>query len=141
MCIRDRAAIFPLFFWLPSSYHTPRPVVTAIFSGVLTKVGMYSLYRTFPLFFPWLLNDWPPLLMPVAGLTMVIGVLGAFAQPTNRRLLSFHIISQIGYMVMGLAVAMTPSVYGVGFGLALAILFLVHNQLVKTCLLYTSRCV
>ena len=130
-----KAAIFPLFFWLPSSYHTPHPVVTAIFSGVLTKVGMYSLYRTFPLFFPWLLNDWQPLLMTVAGLTMVIGVLGAFAQPTIRRLLSFHIISQIGYMVMGLAVAMTPSVYGVGFGLALAILFLVHNQLVKTALL------
>jgi multicomponent Na+:H+ antiporter subunit D len=61
--------------------------------------------------------------------------LGAFAQPTIRRLLSFHIISQIGYMLMGLAVAMTPSAYGVGFGLALAILFLVHNQLVKTALL------
>jgi multicomponent Na+:H+ antiporter subunit D len=52
---------------------------------------------------------WQPMLMTVAGLTMVIGVLGAFAQPTIRRLLSFHIISQIGYMVMGLAVAMTPS--------------------------------
>jgi len=130
-----KAAIFPLFFWLPSSYHTPHPVVTAIFSGVLTKVGMYSMYRTFPLFFPWLLNDWQPMLMTIAGLTMVIGVLGAFAQPTIRRLLSFHIISQIGYMMMGLAVAMTPSAYGVGFGLALAILFLVHNQLVKTALL------
>ena len=130
-----KAAAFPLFFWLPSSYHTPHPVVTAIFSGVLTKVGMYSMFRIFPLFFPWLLNDWQPMLMTVAGLTMVIGVLGAFAQPTIRRLLSFHIISQIGYMVMGLAVAMTPSEFGVGFGLALAILFLVHNQLVKTALL------
>ncbi len=130
-----KAATFPLFFWLPSSYHTPHPVVTAIFSGVLTKVGMYSMFRTFPLFFPWLLNDWQPMLMTVAGLTMVIGVLGAFAQPTIRRLLSFHIISQIGYMVMGLAVAMTPNAFGVGFGLALAILFLMHNQLVKTALL------
>ncbi|HQY90384.1 proton-conducting transporter membrane subunit [Caldilinea sp.] len=130
-----KAAAFPVFFWLPSSYHTPHPVVTAIFSGVLTKVGMYSMYRIFPLFFPWLLNDWQPLLMTVAGLTMVIGVLGAFAQPTIRRLLSFHIISQIGYMIMGLAVAMTPSAFGIGFGLALAILFLIHNQLVKTALL------
>jgi multicomponent Na+:H+ antiporter subunit D len=104
-----KAATFPLFFWLPSSYHTPHPVVTAIFSGVLTKVGMYSMFRIFPLFFPWLLNTWQPMLMTVAGLTMVIGVLGAFAQPTIRRLLSFHIISQIGYMMMGLAVAMTPS--------------------------------
>ncbi|GIV72756.1 MULTISPECIES: proton-conducting transporter transmembrane domain-containing protein [Caldilinea] len=130
-----KAAVFPVFFWLPSSYHTPHPVVTALFSGVLTKVGMYSMFRVFPLFFPWLLNNWQPLLMTIAGLTMVVGVLGAFAQPTIRRLLSFHIISQIGYMVMGLAVAMTPNPYGIGFGLALAILFLVHNQIVKTALL------
>ena len=130
-----KAALFPVFFWLPSSYHTPHPAVTALFSGVLTKVGMYSIFRIFPLFFSWLLNSWQPMLMTVAGLTMVIGVLGAFAQPTIRRLLSFHIISQIGYMLMGLAVAMTPSPYGIGFGLALAILFLVHNQIVKTALL------
>ena len=130
-----KAAAFPVFFWLPSSYHTPHPVVTALFSGVLTKVGIYSLFRVFPLFFPTLLATWQPLLLTVAGLTMVIGVLGAFAQPTIRRLLSFHIISQIGYMLMGLGVALSPSPYGVGFGLALAILFLLHNQLVKTALL------
>lgn len=130
-----KAAMFPFFFWLPSSYHTPHPAVTALFSGMLTKVGVYSLFRTFPLFFPELLLAWQPLLLTIAGLTMAIGVLGAFAQPTIRRLLSFHIISQIGYMLMGLAVALTPGPFGVGFGLALAILFLVHNQLVKTALL------
>jgi multicomponent Na+:H+ antiporter subunit D len=130
-----KAAAFPLFFWLPSSYHTPHPVVTALFSGVLTKVGMYSLFRTFPLFFPELLVAWQPFIMTIAALTMFVGVLGAFAQPTIRRLLSFHIISQIGYMLMGLGVALTPGPFGVGFGLAMAILFLVHNQLVKTALL------
>ena len=76
--------------------------MTALFSGALTKVGVYSLFRIFPLFFPDLLLAWQPLLFTMAGLTMVIGVLGAFAQPTIRRLLSFHIISQIGYMLMGL---------------------------------------
>ena len=130
-----KAAMFPFFFWLPSSYHTPHPAVTALFSGALTKVGVYSLFRVFPLFFPELLLAWQPLLLTMAGLTMVIGVLGAFAQPTIRRLLSFHIISQIGYMLMGLAVALSPSPLGLGFGLALAILFLVHNQFVKTALL------
>ncbi len=130
-----KAAVFPLFFWLPSSYHTPHPVVTALFSGVLTKVGMYSLFRTFPLFFPELLVTWQPFIMTAAAATMFVGVLGAFAQPTIRRLLSFHIISQIGYMLMGLGVALSPGPYGVGFGLAMAILFLVHNQLVKTALL------
>ncbi len=130
-----KAAMFPFFFWLPSSYHTPHPAVTVLFSGVLTKVGVYSLFRTFPLFFPELLLAWQPLLFAMSGFTMVIGVLGAFAQPTIRRLLSFHIISQIGYMLMGLAVALSPSPLGLGYGLAMAILFLVHNQLVKTALL------
>ncbi len=65
-----KAGLFPLFFWLPSSYHTPHPAVTALFSGVLTKVGVYSLFRTFPLFFPDLLMAWQPLLLTMAGLTM-----------------------------------------------------------------------
>jgi multicomponent Na+:H+ antiporter subunit D len=130
-----KAAMFPFFFWLPSSYHTPHPAVTALFSGALTKVGVYSLFRVFPLFFPELLLAWQPLLFAIAGFTMVIGVLGAFAQPTIRRLLSFHIISQIGYMLMGLAVALSPNPLGLGYGLAMAILFLVHNQFVKTALL------
>ena len=131
----SKAACFPFFFWLPSAYHTPHPAVTALFSGTLTKMGMYSFFRIFPLFFPTLLIAWQPVIMVVAGFTMVVGVLGAFAQPTIRRLLSFHIISQIGYMLMGLGVALSPSPYGVGFGLAMAILFLIHNQLVKTALL------
>jgi multicomponent Na+:H+ antiporter subunit D len=131
----SKAAIFPLFFWLPSSYHTPHPVVTALFGGLLTKVGVYTLFRLFPLLYPELLTTWRPMLLIIAGLTMVIGVLGAFAQPTIRRLLSFHIISQVGYMVMGLALATAASSFGVGFALAAAILFLVHNMFVKTALM------
>lgn len=131
----SKAAIFPFFFWLPSSYHTPHPAVTALFAGILTKVGVYTLYRLFPLLFPSLLVEWSPMLLVLAGLTMVIGVLGAFAQPTIRRLLSFHIISQVGYMIMGLAIALHASSYGAGFALAAAILFMVHNMLVKTALL------
>ena len=82
--------MFPLFFWLPASYHTPPAPVAA-------------LVRTFtPLFAhdPGLIQ---PLLLGIAALTMVTGVLGAAAQSDVRRILSFHIISQIGYMIMGLA--------------------------------------
>ena len=135
LAFAGKAAVFPVFFWLPSSYHTPHPAVTALFSGTLTKVGIYSLLRTFPLFFPHLLQEWQPLLLTLAGLTMVIGVLGAFAQPTIRRLLSFHIISQIGYMLMALALALEPTGLGVAFGLGGALLFVLHNMLVKTALL------
>ena len=131
----SKASFFPLFFWLPASYHTPHPAVTALFGGILTKVGVYTLFRLYPLLFPDLLTQWQPLLLTVSALTMIVGVLGAFAQPTIRRLLSFHIISQVGYMLMGLAIVADPTGYGVGFALAAAILFMVHNMLVKTALM------
>lgn len=137
----SKAAVFPLFFWLPSAYHTTHPAITALFGGVLTKVGVYTLFRTFPLLFPNQLAGWQPLLFTIAGFTMVVGVLGAFAQPTIRRLLSFHIISQIGYIIMGFGAAMNESALGVGFALGAALFFMVHNMLVKTSLLMAGGAV
>ncbi|HCE17059.1 MAG TPA: Na+/H+ antiporter subunit D [Anaerolinea thermolimosa] len=122
-----KAAIFPLFFWLPASYHTPPVAVTALFSGLLTKVGAYAMLRVFTLIFrtdPIFTNT---LFLVLAGLTMVTGVLGAAAQWDFRRLLSFHIISQIGYLVMGLGLASQAALAG-------AIYFMVHVILAKTAL-------
>lgn len=123
-----KAAIFPFFFWLPASYHTPPVAVTALFGGLLTKVGVYAMYRVFTLLFvgqpPYITN----LLLMLAGLTMVVGVLGAIAQNNVRRILSFHIISQIGYMLMGLGLFS-------GLGLAGGIFYIIHHIIVKTALL------
>jgi multicomponent Na+:H+ antiporter subunit D len=119
-----KSAIFPLFFWLPASYHTPPHPVSAIFAGLLTKVGVYALIRVFTLLFIDI-DVTRELLLVLAGLTMVTGVLGAVAQNEIRRLLSFHIISQIGYMVMGLAI-LTP------LAIAGAIFYIVHHIIVKT---------
>jgi multicomponent Na+:H+ antiporter subunit D len=123
-----KAAVFPLFAWLPASYHTPPPPVSAIFAGLLTKVGVYAMIRTFTLLLP-LGPDGSMLALQVlpwvAGLTMLIGVLGAAAQDDVRRILSFHIVSQIGYMVLGLAIA-TP------LALAGAVFYLVHHIVTKT---------
>lgn len=131
----SKAGLFPLFFWLPSSYHTPHPVVTALFGGLLTKVGIYSLFRIYPLLFPNFLADWQPLLLTVAGLTMLLGVFGAMAVETFRRVLSFHVISQVGYMMMGLGLAASGNELAIGFGLAAGIFYLVHHMIVKTALL------
>lgn len=131
----SKAALFPVFFWLPASYHTPHPAVTVLFGGILTKVGIYVIFRLYPLLFPQVLRDWQPLLLTIAALTMIVGVLGAFAQPTIRRLLSFHIISQIGYIMMALAIALDTGTTFAGFALAAGILFMVHNMIVKTALL------
>ncbi|MEM9319381.1 MAG: Na+/H+ antiporter subunit D [Pseudomonadota bacterium] len=119
-----KAALFPLFFWLPASYHTPHFAVSAVFAGLLTKVGVYALIRMFTLVFDHDIGFTHQILLWVAVLTMVVGVLGAAAQGDFRKILSFHIVSQIGYMVLGLAL-MTP------LGLVGAVFYLIHHIVVK----------
>lgn len=126
-----KGAIFPLFFWLPASYHTPPVAVSALFGGLLTKVGVYALIRVFTLLFLDNVDYTHNLILAAGGITMVTGVLGAVAQYEFRRLLSFHIVSQIGYMVMGLGF-FTP------LALAGAVFFIVHNIFVKTNLFLVS---
>jgi len=122
-----KAAIFPLFFWLPASYHTPPVTITALFSGLLTKVGVYALFRVFTLLFVQDAAYTHTIILVIAGFTMVTGVIGAAAQTDLRRLLSFHIISQIGYLLMGLGLFSQPA-------LAASIYFMVHVILAKTSL-------
>jgi multicomponent Na+:H+ antiporter subunit D len=129
-----KAAIFPLFFWLPASYHTPPVAVSAIFAGLLTKVGVYALIRVFTLLFIQDVGYTHTLILIIAGLTMVTGVLGAAAQNEFRRILSFHIVSQIGYMLMGLAL-FTP------LALAGSIFYIIHHIIVKTNLFLISGAV
>lgn len=124
-----KAGLFPLYFWLPSSYHVPGSAVSAIFAGLLTKVGVYALFRVVPLVFSADWSYFQAWLLPVANFTMVLGVFGAVTQKNLRRLLSFHIISQIGYIILGLAL-FTP------LALAGAVVYLIHNILVKTNLFY-----
>jgi multicomponent Na+:H+ antiporter subunit D len=121
-----KAAIFPLFFWLPDSYPTAPSPITAIFAGLLTKVGVYAIIRTQLLLFP---TDSRPttLLLVLAAATMVVGVLGAIAQDDVRRILSFTIVSQIGYMIMGLAFFTVA-------GIAAVVFSIVHHIVVKTSL-------
>lgn len=126
-----KAAVFPLFFWLPTSYHTPPVAVSAIFAGLLTKVGVYALMRVFTLVFTHDVGFTHTLLLWIAAATMVTGVLGAAAQQEFRKILSFHIISQIGYMILGLALFTPLALVG-------AVFYLVHHIIVKTNLFLVS---
>ena len=119
-----KAALFPLFFWLPAAYHTPAFSVSAVFAGLLTKVGVYALLRLFTLVFTGDTGWTHEILLVIAALTMITGVLGAAAQSDIRKILSFHIVSQIGYMVMGLALLTPLAVAG-------AVFYLVHHIIVK----------
>ncbi len=120
-----KAAIFPLYFWLPASYHTPDITITSLFAGLLTKVGVYTFIRFFTLFFVHDPQFWHQLILVVSGFTMVAGGMAAAAHYETRRILSYHIISQIGYMIMGLGI-FTP------LAIAGAIFFTLHNMLAKT---------
>lgn len=132
-----KAGLFPLFFWLPASYHTPPPAVSAVFAGLLTKVGVYALIRVFTLVFP-AGGFVHVLLLVLAGLTMLTGVLGAVAQFDMRRILSFHIISQIGYMVLGLGLLACGDETVRRLALAAAVFYIAHHILVKTNLFLIS---
>ncbi|GAA1660792.1 putative cation antiporter NADH dehydrogenase subunit [Citricoccus zhacaiensis] len=118
-----KAAVFPLSFWLPDSYPTAPAPVTAVFAGLLTKVGVYAIIRTETLLFPG--DRVNSLLLWVALLTMIVGILGALAQNDIKRVLSFTLVSHIGYMIFGVAMA---SVLGLGA----TVFYVVHHITVQT---------
>ncbi|WP_347059130.1 Na+/H+ antiporter subunit D [Blastococcus sp. HT6-30] len=120
-----KAAVFPLSAWLPDSYPTAPAPVTAVFAGLLTKVGVYAIIRTQTLLFPG--GGLDRVLMWAALATMLIGILGAVAQTDIRRILSFTLVSHIGYMIFGISLASEA-------GLAGAIFYVVHHIAIQTTL-------
>jgi multicomponent Na+:H+ antiporter subunit D len=124
-----KAAMVPLHFWLPDSYPNAPAPVTALFAGLLTKVGIYALLRTQTLVFP---QERPSaLLLVLAALTMLVGALGALAQNDLNRLLSFLLVSHIGFMLFGLAVFDAAGVAGTA-------LYVVHHITVQATLFLVS---
>ncbi len=120
-----KAAVFPLSAWLPDSYPTAPAPVTAVFAGLLTKVGVYAIIRTQTLLFPGgRLDD---VLMWAALATMVVGILGAVAQDDIKRLLSFTLVSHIGYMIFGIALSTEA-------GWTAAVYYVAHHITVQTAL-------
>lgn len=126
-----KAALFPFFFWLTASYHTLHPALGALFAGLLTKVGVYSLLRVFTLIFPDELLFFKPYLLALAGLAMLVGGLGALAQTELRRMLAFSSVGQVGYMIVGVALSSIS-------GFAATVFFVIHHLFVKSALFLWS---
>lgn len=108
-----KAAVFPLSAWLPDSYPTAPAPVTAVFAGLLTKVGVYAIVRTQTLLFPH--RPLSTVILIFAGLTMIVGIMGAIAQSELKRMLSFTLVSHIGYMLMGVGLATVAGFSGAIF--------------------------
>lgn len=128
-----KAALFPLYFWLPASYHVPSAAICALFAALLTKVGIYALLRLFTLPLA-AVTDVQPVLLAAAAVTMLSGVLGAVTQMEMKRILAWHSISQVGYIAIGvgLLAAAEPAVRAAG--LAATVVFVIHHGLVKPAL-------
>ncbi|HEU4986154.1 MAG TPA: Na+/H+ antiporter subunit D [Rhizobiaceae bacterium] len=122
-----KAAAFPVNFWLPASYHTPRIVTAALFGSVLTKIGIYALLRTLVMLFPPERALLSGLIAWVAAATMILGVMGALAQTDIRRMMGFVVISGIGVMMAGLALGTPEAVAG-------TILYTFHSMLLMAAL-------
>ena len=119
-----KAGAFPLFAWLPASYHTLPAPVLALFAGLLTKVGVYAVLRVVGDVFARPAVPLHEALGWLAAATMLVGVLGAAYHWDLRRILAFHIVSQIGYILLGVALA-TPA------GNAATVFYTIHHIVVK----------
>jgi multicomponent Na+:H+ antiporter subunit D len=126
-----KAAAFPVNAWLPAAYHTPRPAVSALFAGLLTKVGAYALLRSLVVLLPASRDLLEPVLAVLAVATLVIAPLGAIAETHLRRAIGFFVIGGIGAVLAGLTL---PSVLGV----AGAGVYILHAILTMTALYLTA---
>ncbi|WP_181708469.1 Na+/H+ antiporter subunit D [Chthonobacter rhizosphaerae] len=122
-----KAAAFPLNFWLPASYHTPTATVSALFAGLLTKVGVYALLKVTVLLLGNQTGAYTDLLVVMAAATMIVGALGAIAGSDLRRILGWLVISGIGSMLIGVAVGSPGALTG-------SIFYAVQSMLVMTAL-------
>ncbi|CAI7977827.1 MULTISPECIES: Na+/H+ antiporter subunit D [unclassified Parafrankia] len=124
-----KAAAVPLHFWLPDSYPTAPAPVTAVLAALLTKVGVYALLRTHTLVFAhdgvWVL------LLVAAVVTLLVGALGALAQDNLNRMLSYLLVSHIGYMLFGLSLFTVIGLTGV-------IIYMVHHIVAQAALFLAS---
>jgi multicomponent Na+:H+ antiporter subunit D len=117
-----KAAAFPLNAWLPASYHLPSPAVSALFAGLLTKVGAYALLRALVVILPASRDALEPVLATVAIATLLVAPLGAIAETNLRRAIGFLVIGGIGAVLAGMVVPTETGIAGSGLYIFHAIL-------------------
>ena len=122
-----KAAIFPLYFWLPSSYAAAPIPVLALFGALLTKVGVYAITRTYTLFFVHDLSFTHELLLILSILTIVFGCIGALATFNVTRIIIYNIVIAVGVILFGVA-QMNE------IGLEGAMFYLIHDMVIKAAL-------
>lgn len=125
-----KASVVPAHSWLSRSYPYTSPAITTLFSGLHTKVAIYAIYRWYAVIFD---GDqrWLCIGVVLFSLTMLIGVLGAVGENTTREILTFHMVSHIGYILLGVAMFTE-------LGMTAGIFYLIHHMVVKTSLFMST---
>ena len=116
-----------LYQWLPGSYSAPPTAVAALFGALLTKVGIYAMFRIFTLLFyhePGITHTFIGIM---AGITLIAGSIGAVAYNDIRYIVAYNVIIAVGFILVGLAVSTTTAFEG-------SIFYLVHDMIVKALL-------
>jgi hydrogenase-4 component B len=135
----SKAGLVPLHVWLPLAHPAAPSHVSALMSGVMTKVAVYGFVRIiFDLLGPpdwW----WSMPVLALGGITAVMGVLYALMQHDLKRLLAYHTVENIGIIFTGLGLALAFKANGMQAGAALAMtgaLFHVLNHMLFKSLLF-----
>lgn len=122
-----KAALFPLYYWMPNPYITPNPVVSAVFGALLTKVGIYSILRVFSLIFVFRMDLTHNAFIWIAGLSMLFGIAGALSTHNVKLIIAYNIIPAIGFILLGIGVFNHDGLTGSAY-------YLTHDMLIKTAL-------
>ncbi|HCJ67157.1 MAG TPA: proton-conducting membrane transporter, partial [Elusimicrobia bacterium] len=141
-----KAGIFLEHLWLPAAYpESPEPTA-ALSSGAMIKAGAYGIFRTVNMLFVpenvALINEWLTLsnigyiVIWIGVITMFFAVLSALISSNSKRMLAYHSISQMGFIVMGIGCAAYLGTEG-AMGLAGALYHMVNHSLFKACLFLT----
>jgi len=117
----SKAGLVPLHVWLPLAHPAAPSHVSALMSGVMTKVAVYGFVRiVFDLVGPpawW----WSMVVLAFGGVTAVMGVLYALMQHDLKRLLAYHTVENIGIIFIGLGLALAFEAHGMPAAAALAL--------------------
>ena len=122
-----KAAIFPLYFWLPSAYSAPPIPVLALFGALLTKVGVYAIMRTYTLFFTHDLSYTHELLLILSIITIIAGCIGALAHFDVKQIIIYNIVIAVGVILFGVAQMNEAGLEG-------AMFYLIHDMIIKAAL-------
>lgn len=133
-----KAGMVPLHLWLPYAHSVAPTPGSALLSGLIIKVGAYGLIRTGQ-FVGWGTElghemGWLGITLIILGTcTMLLGVLAALIQSNAKKLLAYHSVSQMGYIILGLGVAFYLGSHG-GLGLSGAVYHIINHALFKVAL-------